>query len=549
MRENICMFKEWYKLAKPHKGYWAFQFVTVAIPSICSLSEAMYAAKVTTSLADGNYKMAIFSLCLVLFFVFLRAFSMDLNYRNTMNLVGYTYKNVQEKIFEYIVNGKEKNFLYNSKEKLINIFHNDVYDVSKFSDIVCSKFRYLFLVILTIFYVFSVNLVIGFIVIGVVILNYLIMDKLNNSISKANKLVKEATDEEFVVFSEVIDSKNMLEDLNITKKIKDKFYKSNVAFLNEKHNYTVKASYLDNYFFMFYKTIIFIGTLFMMFILSQDLVNLTVYLVIVSYLTDSITNSKDFLNILTELKNTYVATNRVNIILNFDEKEKLDFGSINKDDIKGEIDFVKVFYKPKSDDIGLTELNNVSFSISSNQIVLFHGSRNSGKRTIFYLLRRIMKPDQGSIYIDKIQIEDFNKNVYKTNINYLTTKPYFYGGTVISNLKLVKNNLNKIYDACKMAGVYDEIMKRKDGFKTDINELTMKELYLLSFARMLLMESEIIVLYEFPSYLSQKDEKNVMDVLNKMKNKKTILIFSANKNCQEIVDVVYSIDKGALTRV
>lgn len=548
MRENIRMFKEWYKLAKPHKGFWIFQFVTVAIPSICSLSEAMYAAKVTTSLAEGNYGMAVFCLSLVLFFVFLRAFSMDLNYRNTLNLVGHTYKNIQEKIFDHVVQGKEKNFIHNSKEKLINIFHNDVYDVSKFADTICSKFRYLFLVILTICYVFSVNITVGFIVIGVVILNYFIMNKINGAISRANKLVKEATDEEFVAFSEIIDSKNMLDDLNITNKIKDNFRKSNEAFLNEKHHYTVRVSFLDNYFFMFYKTVIFIGTLFMMFMLSHDLVTLTVYLVIVQYITDSVTNSKDFLNVLTDLKNTYVAANRVNIILSFDEKEKLDFGSIDKDDINGEIDFVKVSYKPKADDIGLTELKDVSFSIPTNKIVLFHGSRSSGKRTIFYLLRRVIMPDQGNIYIDKIKAEDFNKKVYKTNINYLTTKPYFYGGTVISNMKIVENNRNKIYEACKMAGVYDLIMGHKQGFKTDIKDLTTKELYLLSFARLLLMNSEILVLYEFPSYLSEKDEKIVMGVLNKLRTKKTILVFSANKNCESICDIVYSVEKGTLKR-
>ena len=76
----------------------------------------------------------------------------------------------------------------------------------------------------------------------------------------------------------------------------------------------------------------------------------------------------------------------------------------------------------------------------------------------------------------------------------------------------------------------------------------MKELYLLSFARLLLMNSEILVLYEFPSYLTAKDEKQVMDVLKKLKNKKTILIFSANTNCKEIVDIVYTIEKGILKR-
>ena len=170
MRENIRMFKEWYRLAKPHKGFWIFQFVTVSIPSICSLCEAMYAAKVTTSLADGNFKMAVFCLSLVLLFVFMRAFSWDLNYRNTLNLVGHTYKKIQEKIFERIIEGKEKNFVHNSKEKLINIFHSDVYEVSKFADTICSKFRYFFLVILTICYVFSVNTFIGFIVIIIVMI-------------------------------------------------------------------------------------------------------------------------------------------------------------------------------------------------------------------------------------------------------------------------------------------------------------------------------------------------------------------------------------------
>lgn len=549
MRENIRMFKEWYKLAKPHKGIWFFQFVTVAIYSICSLSESMYAAKVTTSLADKDYRMAITCLSLVLFFVFLRSFSMDMNYRNTINLVGYSYKKIQEKIFDRIVDGKEKNFAHNSKEKLINIFHSDVYDVAAFSDTICSKFKYLFLVILTLSYVFSVSTLVGFIVLVVIIMNYFILDKINSAISNANKKVKEKIDKEFVAFSEVIDSKNMLEDLNIKNKIRKNYAKSNEAFLKENHMYTCKTSYLDNYFFMFYKAFIFVATLFMMFMLSHDLVSLTVYLVIVSYLTDSITNTKDFLGILTNLKNTYVSTNRVNIILNFDAKEKLDFGSLNKDDIKGEIDFVHVNYTPKKDDVGLSELKDASFSISSNQIVLFKGSRNCGKRTIFYLLRRLILPDEGSIYMDKIHIQDFNKKVYKSNINYLTTKPYFYGGTILSNMKLVCSDQKKIEEACKMSGIYEDILKYKNGFKTNINELTEKERYLLSFSRLLLMNSEILVLYEFPSYLNQKDEKMVMDVLQKLKDQKTILVFSANENCKDIVDVTYYIEKGKVKRL
>lgn len=244
--------------------------------------------------------------------------------------------------------------------------------------------------------------------------------------------------------------------------MKDKYRKSNDNFLKAKHELTVKTSYLDNYFFLFCRIVIYVGTLFLVFLLSHNLVTLTVYFVIVSYLTDSVTNSIDFLSILKELKNAYVATNRVNIILNFDLKEELPIGNLNKDDIEGEIDFVDVSYKPTKEDIGLSEIKNINFHIPNNKIVLFKGTRSSGKRTIFYLMRRVIAPDSGNCYIDKINIMDFNKKVYCTNINYIVTKPYFYDGTVYSNLKLVCNNKEKIIETLKSVTLFDDIIKKED---------------------------------------------------------------------------------------
>lgn len=275
------------------------------------------------------------------------------------------------------------------------------------------------------------------------------------------------------------------------------------------------------------------------------MLTLTVYFVIVSYLTDSVTNSIDFLNILKELKNAYVATNRVNIILNFDLREELPIGNLNKDDIEGEIDFVEVSYKPTTEDIGLTEIKKINFHIPSNKIILFKGTRSSGKRTIFYLLRRVIAPDSGNCYIDKINIMDFNKKVYRTNLNYIVTKPYFYEGTVYKNLKLVCSNKDQIIEALKNVTLFEELLKH-NGLETHIKELTQREAYLLSLARLLLMQSEILVLYEFPNYLSKNDEEMIKKVLKTFKGKKTIIIFSANDTCKEIADKVYIIEKGEI---
>lgn len=549
MKENLRMFKEWYKLCKPNKTFWFFQFATVIVPSICLLCESMYAAKVTTSLAEGNFKLAIFCLSLGLIFTFLRVFSWILNYKNMYNLVGDSYKRIQKKIYHKIINGKEKNFEKVSKEKLINIFHSDAYETSKFSDQICSRFRFLFSTVLTIVYVFSVNIYVGIGVLIIICINYKILNWINERIYKATKETKEAVDLEFEAFSEIIESKNMIHSYDLIDKKEKEFEAFNENFLVHQQKKNMANSLLDNNFHSIYKTVLFVATLFLVFLLSNNTLTLTVYLIVVAYLSDSITNSKDFMGILTELKNASVTSNRVNIILNFDERETLEFGTINKDDISGEIDFINVSYDAtKLDDFPLNDLKNVSFHIKSNETVLIHGARNSGKRTIFYLLRRMVIADSGNIYVDKIKIQDYEEKAHKKNINFLTTKPYFYHGTVIENLKIIDSKKSAIVDALSLAGIYDYLMSLPKKLNTDVHSLTNREQYLIGLARLILTKSEVIILYEFPNYLSVADKTFIKKVLVQLRGKKTIVMFSANEDIADVCDRVLDVERGKVKK-
>ncbi len=545
MKENIQMFKEWYQLCKPKKAYWFFQFATVIVVSICLVCESMYVAKVTTSLAEGNFKMAIFCLTLGLCFVLLRQFSWILNYQNTYNLIGDIYKRLQKRIFYKIIHGKEKNFVHISKEKLINIFHSDAYDTAKFSDQICSRFRYLLSTLLTLGYVFTVSIPIGFVVSFVVLLNYKVLNWINTRISMATKNVKEKVDSEFETFSEILSSKNMIDSYALTKKMEQEFSRKNEQFMKAQQKKIMANSMLDNNFFGYYKSVIYLITLVLIYLLSSGNLTLTVYLIVVSYLTDSVTNSKDFMGVLTELKNAYVTCNRVNIILNFDEKQRIDFGTLQKDDVKGEIDFIHVSYDASQvDDFELNDLKDVNIHIKSNQTVLFHGAKNSGKRTIFYLLRRMITATQGEIYVDQFKICDYDEKNYRQNVNYLTTKPFFFHGSILRNMKLIDGNKEHIIDVLKQVGIYDYILSLPKGLRHEANALPKRELYLLSLARLLLMKNEILILYEFPNYLSAEDKREIKSILTKFHEKKTILLFSANDDISDIADSIFEVERG-----
>jgi len=73
-----------------------------------------------------------------------------------------------------------------------------------------------------------------------------------------------------------------------------------------------------------------------------------------------------------------------------------------------------------------------------------------------------------------------------------------------------------------------------------------KEKYLIGLARLLLMDNEILIFYEFPNYLSKKDKDSIKQIIKKLSKEKTILIFSANDDCNDIVDKIYRIERGRI---
>ncbi len=549
VRENIRMFQNWYRVAKPSKKYFFIAFITVLGASICSIIEPIFAANVITNINLGKYNLVYLFLTIGFLFIVLRKGFWDINYRIYYKLLRHTYMNLEEKIFDKIANANDINFETNSKEKLINIIHNDVYNVANFSDLLATRTARLLRLILTIGAIFFINVPVACVIILVDILNFFILNWINNRIAKSNKRISEAHDIQYESFSEVMDSKEIMKDLNVTKQVKRKFLNSCNGYIKEKNQWNIDYCFLDQYFHVFYQFVIYAMTIFIVYMVSKGQVSLTLYFLIVPYLSSGIEVANDFMTILTEIKKANISTNRVSIILNFTEKELLAFGNNKTDDILGNIDFKNVSYTSTNGDVHNSRLKDISFHIPENETVLFLGQRNCGKRTIFNLLRREIRQDFGDIYVDGIHIWDYTEKVHKTNVNYLTTKPYFFHGSIMKNLEMICRDRSKIKEVCKSLGLDDYINTLPKKYRTDLSTLPEGKKYLVGLARTLLTQSEIIMLYEFPISLSKTEKENIKKVLDQLYGKRTILIFSASEECMELASEVIKIERGLVQSI
>ena len=544
MKENIRMFKNWYKLAKPSKKYWLFAFFTVFIAGLCSIIEPYFASNVITNINDGKYIYTAIFLVLGFIFVMIRKGSWDINYRIYHKLIGHTYRHLEELIFDKLSSVSNNSLKKITKEKMINIIHNDVFTVADLSDKLATRIGRMTRLFITIGAIFLINVPVAITVIIIDIINYFILNHLNNKGAFYSKKISEAHDIQYLRFSEAFDSKDLMKDLNITNKVKKDFMKSVDHYVEMKNQQTIVASYIDTYFHVFYQFVILLVTLFMVYMVSQGQVSLTLYFMIISYLVSGIEVANDFMLILPELKKANVSANRIKTILDLTDEELIEFGENRTDNILGSLDFKKVTYNKVDNENN--SIKDISFSINKNEIALFLGLKNCGKRTIFNILRRDIHEDSGNIYIDGIDLWDYTKKIHSSNLNYVTTKPYFFNGSIIRNLHMVESDNKKIYEMCKKVGIYDYINELPRKFNTDINTLPAGKKYIIGLIRTLLTKSEIIVLYEFPIILSEIEETDIKNILLSLKEEKTIIIFSASEKLIPISNKVYKIERGKI---
>ena len=547
--DNIKLLKAWFKFAKPSKKYMTIAYMTTMFTSIMYVIEPIFAAKVIAALTIADYKWAAIWLTFGILQVVLRNWAWHINFKNLHKLYNSMYYPIQNRIIDKILSAKDVNFKQHSKENMINIIGNDIVTITDFSNTLTCKVAELLRVIISVIIVFTYNVPIGCVLLVICIINYFILDKLNSKLASNNKDIAETRGKIFECFTDIVEGREITRDLDVAGEIKNKYYSRCEDFKNARNRHRTWTSYRDNWFFVFWSALVYAITCYLIFMLSSGSLTLTLYLIIVPYLTSILDKMNSFFNILSDLKNTNIAVMRLNTILNFTEKELIEFGNNATNDIDGEVAFNDVSFIPTADDdSSLTPIKHINFHIKSNSVTLFHGRTGSGKRMIFYILRRVIKPTSGVALIGNINIFDYQKGVYKENVAYVTSKSYFFDDTIINNLNMVEKNIDKIINVCKSLSIHDDIMALPQGYDTPINKhidkISPEFQFLLGLARALLTDSEIVMIYETPTGLTSNEKNHIKQTLSKLKDTRTFLIFSASRDMESIADATYEIDDG-----
>ena len=542
--------KNYIKLVQP--SFWRFFFLllTAVLAYVTIPVAAIFAAKAIVCVTSGDYHGTIIYLLIELVLHLVRQVIWDINYRAWYAMYRRDYARVQNKIYKKLINGSSADIQHVGKNSIVNIVGNDVSTVVSFANTISSKSSKLIQLFITLSIVFAANVWVGMSLMLLGAIDLLILVYLNRNLAKTSRKLKESMDGIYSGVSGTIESKNLISNYNAEEYFDKQFNEKLSVYLKHQKRSNMLSNYKANWFYAFYRTIIFLITCLLVQLLSGASISLETYLLVVPYLLSCTELINEMINISYDVENLDVSTRRINTILSMSDEDLTAYGKIADKTSAEDLSFVNVSYScTNTSSPYFGKVSGVDISFMANELNVVKGAKKSGKRLLYYLLARRVKPQEGKVLIDGIDIFGYNKNSFRKQIYTMAYKPEFLNTSLETNLKLVCKNKTKINKALKLVGLYEDIRALPEGIATNINMTGFDEyqLFLLSLARGIIAGSNVLVLYEYPNTLNEAEKLHVKDVLLSLCGKKTIVLFTAKNDFDDVSKLTYIMENGKIS--
>lgn len=266
----------------------------------------------------------------------------------------------------------------------------------------------------------------------------------------------------------------------------------------------------------------------------------------ISYLQQIIMSLMMLSMIAVQISRGAISAQRIQKVLKTDASVKNPEDPVILDGLKGRIEYRDVSFGYggiDGQDSGLT-LQNISFVIEPGSTVGVIGSTGSGKTTLVQLLPRLYDVTSGAIYIDGVDVRDYDLKFLREQISYVTQEAIIFSGTIAENIRQGKEDadIREMEKASRLAVADEFIDKMDEKFYSEVTQggtnLSGGQRQRLSLARAMVREPKILILDDCTSAVDAKSEAKIKANIFDSKKQTTIIIaqkISSIRNCDKII--------------
>lgn len=198
-------------------------------------------------------------------------------------------------------------------------------------------------------------------------------------------------------------------------------------------------------------------------------------------------------------------------------------------------------------------VNNVSLTIPVNSTIGFVGATGSGKTTLADVILGLLRPQAGEILVDGIPITEENVSAWQTSIGYVPQHIFLTDASIAENIAFGVPRDQIDMDAIQMAADIAQIdgfvrNELRLGYDTVVGErgirLSGGQRQRIGIARALYRAPDVIVFDEATSALDNTTETYVMQAMQSLVGRKTIIMIAHRLTTLAVCDMVFALQDG-----
>lgn len=402
-------------------------------------------------------------------------------------------------------------------------------------------------ILITLFFMFSINYKMAIIVIVLTPLSLFIAKFISKRTYHLFEKQSEIRGEETAFLNEMVVNQKTVIAYGEEKNNIDKFIKIN----NRLEDVGIKASFfsaITNPCTRFVNNIVYACVVFAgaCFAIAGNLSvgGLTCFL---NYANQYTNPFNEISGVLTELQNAFASAKRIFEVI---EQEA------EKDDEQGALKNVQGKVELKDVEFGYTEnkmiLNEINFVAEPGTKIAIVGPTGCGKTTLINLLMRFYELNSGKILIDQKDITDVNRTSLRKSFGMVLQDTWIKKGTIKENIKLGKPEATdeEIIQAAKSAMAYNFIKRLPEGFETVVENndsiLSEGERQLISIARVMLLDPPMLILDEATSNIDTRTEQKVQKAFAKLMKGRTSFVVAHRLSTIVSADIILVMKNGKI---
>ncbi|MFP3998891.1 MAG: ABC transporter ATP-binding protein [Desulfobacterales bacterium] len=197
-------------------------------------------------------------------------------------------------------------------------------------------------------------------------------------------------------------------------------------------------------------------------------------------------------------------------------------------------------------------LKGIDFSLPAGRTMAVVGPTGAGKTSLINLLVRFYDPDSGAILANGTDIRNFNSADLRSKIALVSQEPFLFSGSVLHNIfgENARPDSETIIQVLEQSKSRSFIERLPEGIDTKLTEqgatLSSGQRQLISIARAIAADPEMIIFDEATSYIDSETEASIQEALAALMAERTAIVIAHRLSTAKIADFILVMNHGRI---